>query len=99
PHHFMALFLDVALNVDLTSARRSILGPLAGREPRPFLPHISLAYGLSEDALIDRESRNLIDKTVGQRIVFNRVAVMKSAKSLPVSDWATLSSNSLRNMC
>ena len=51
-----------------------------------FMPHISLAYGVSEE---QRQTvlAELNDEFTGQPIRFDAIAVVNSAQSIPIEDW------------
>jgi 2'-5' RNA ligase len=57
------------------------VGSVAG-----FMPHISLAYGVSDD---QRKSvlAELEQEFSGKPVRFDRIAVVNSAQSVPIEDW------------
>ena len=87
PAYFMSLFADLSLSVDLMPARHRLSQLLRGRDAPDFRPHLSLAYGLTEAQRARAESRDFGHKD----LVFKRLAVVHSAKSVPIADWSILS--------
>jgi hypothetical protein len=54
----------------------------------PF-PHLSLAYGSADDET--RRLRDGLARTfAGQEIVFDRIAVCRSSKDVPIDEWQVL---------
>lgn len=51
-----------------------------------FMPHISLAYGVTEDQR-NTVSAELEREFLGRAIHFDAVAVVNSAQSIPIEDW------------
>ncbi len=96
-NHFMSVFLDVQLSPDLAARRSSIFETLLSEDEPPFRPHVSLAYGLPLSVEFDTDTHYFIDLLVGQRFVFDRVSIVRSAKCIPISDWLPLAGISLNN--
>lgn len=93
--YYMALFLDLTLFPPIDAIRADILrdlGEVAGPPPRP---HLSLAYGLSPDALTLAETRALQERFREMEFELDRVAVVAAAKDAPVSTWKEICNASL----
>lgn len=97
--HFMALFLDATIKPDLGAIRGAIFETLTDRNPAPFRPHISLSYGLPQNIKIAPELSDKINDFVDTQIVFDKVHIVKSAKSIPVSEWTTVTEVGLKISC
>lgn len=95
--HFMSLFFDVTLSVDLSAQRASIFETVAGRKPADFRPHVSLAYGLELTTKLHAKDLANIGKFVGTHMCFDRLCVVKSSKAIPVKQWRVLSEFDLNN--
>ena len=55
-----------------------------------FMPHISLLYGPLQLAAKKALQMRLMPALVRETICFDRVAVVRSAKSVPIHDWTVL---------
>ncbi|MFK7745233.1 MAG: 2'-5' RNA ligase family protein [Roseobacter sp.] len=87
---FMSLFLDLDDGGSLRVAREQIAKDLSVKIPEQFRPHISLAYG--HTALDPQGVCQLNDRYTGQEITLQSVAVVASAKEIPIAQWHILSS-------
>lgn len=84
---FMALFLDIALPQKMTQARARLPEILGVPNSGTFRPHVSLGYG-PEAAKISAQDAEALEKLfVGEIIIFDRIAVVASAKSIPIDEW------------
>ncbi len=52
-----------------------------------FMPHISLAYGVADTPLRRRVSSEMDKRLAGQSIRFGRIAIVRSAQSIPIEAW------------
>jgi 2'-5' RNA ligase len=55
-----------------------------------FSPHISLAYGLSEKRELDEKYLEEIENLASTQFIFDRIAVVNSAKLIPIEEWSIL---------
>ena len=88
-HFFRCLYLRFGVQSafdELQGAVRAVTGTAKGLSP---FPHLSLAYG---DAHPDnpRLCDLLAGEFVAREIVFDRLAVCRSASTLPISEWECL---------
>lgn len=86
--HFMSLYLEVSLPSQIFDIRKSLSMKLSRDVSSNFLAHISLAYGPLPKDLDDEELRTQIDTLCHRRIIFDRATVVRSAKEIPIEDWA-----------
>lgn len=95
PNFFMSLFLDLELDPDLNEVRAQIAHAAALEPATVFRPHLSLAYGLDQEAAQSQKSILTDRWPNGTDFLINRVAIVNSAKHVPISDWKILSSFAL----
>jgi len=93
--HFMSLYLEVSLPSQIIDIRDSLSMKLSREKPSHFLAHISLAYGPLRKDMDEAELRTQIDKLCHRGIVLDRATVIRSAKEIPLDDWAIYSEISL----
>ncbi len=97
PHFFrcLVLRLDAGPAFDqLQQQAAACTGRRAGLSP---YAHLSLAYGdASPQAMAGAGLDEIRDQWVGQRLVLDRLAVVRSAQSVPIDQWRVLASYALR---
>ena len=70
---------------------RAFIGTADGLSP---FPHLSLAYGTVTDAT--RRARDeLAQGFAAREVVFDRIAVIRSSKDVPIAEWRILEEYSL----
>lgn len=53
----------------------------------PFMPHVSLLYGIEPSPLKDTVAADASSRMKGRRIKFDRIAVTNSGNDVPIADW------------
>ncbi|MBT0958473.1 hypothetical protein IV417_13870 [Alphaproteobacteria bacterium KMM 3653] len=89
PAYFMALYAEVPLPEGRLAARAALIQRLERPAAQGFTPHISLAYGPDAPAMRHR-FEGALEGLVGMRVVFDHLAIARSAKSIPERDWQVL---------
>jgi 2'-5' RNA ligase len=87
---YMSLFLDVHLVPNLSEHRLQILRDVGLIANSGFRPHLSLAYGLSPQALTQSDKRALQERFSGLEFDLTHVTIVASARDVPISDWHVL---------
>lgn len=87
PRFFMSLYLATTVPDAVTAARQRLSHALRGGDAPPFEPHISLAYGPLPAACDAPGVTTLAAPFLGRGITFPVIAVVRSAKSIPIQDW------------
>ena len=87
---YMSLFLDLHLTPDLAEHRMQIQREVGLVADSSFRPHLSLAYGLAPDALTHSDKRALQERFSGLQFDVTYVAIVASARGVPISDWHVL---------
>lgn len=86
PLFFRSLYAGFEPTGELLALKRQAIAQFSRGDIETYMPHISLAYGATEDTrapLLDDLRREL----VGRRIRFDAIAVVNSAQSVPIEDW------------
>ena len=93
-HFFRCLYLRFDADVVLAALQdrvRAFTGTADGLSP---FPHLSLAYGTVTDAT--RRARDeLAQGFAAREVVFDRIAVIRSSKDVPIAEWRILEEYSL----
>ena len=93
-HFFRCLYLRFDADAVLTALQdrvRAFTGTADGLSP---FPHLSLAYGTVTDAT--RRARDeLAQGFAAREVVFDRIAVIRSSKDVPIAEWRILEEYSL----
>lgn len=88
-HFFRCLYLRFGLDAALSAMQdsaRLFTGTAEGLSP---FPHLSLAYGTVGPHTV-RAREGLAATLAGQEVVFDRLALVRSSKNVPLEEWATL---------
>ena len=86
PQFFRSLYAGFEPADRLTRLKAHSVEAFGVGSVETFMPHISLAYGVSEE---QRQTvlAELTDEFTGQPIRFDAIAVVNSAQSIPIEDW------------
>lgn len=68
--------------------KRRAIASIAASAIENFMPHVSLAYGVEDGPLKQAAAREVEAHLTGRAVRFDRIAVVRSAQSIPVEDWA-----------
>ena len=88
-HFFRCLYLRFDADAALAALQdrvRAFTGTADGLSP---FPHLSLAYGTVTDAT-RRARDDLAQHFTAREIVFDRIAVIRSSKDVPIAEWQVL---------
>ena len=88
--YFMSLFLDLEVPDVLGSCRRRLAKDLQVEEPGAFRPHISLAYGLSDEQRGQEGIIGLTTGLIGRQFTLSQVACVSSAREIPIAQWRVM---------
>ncbi|MFT4130975.1 2'-5' RNA ligase family protein [Labrys sp. (in: a-proteobacteria)] len=67
--------------------KRRAIASIAASAIESFMPHVSLAYGVEDGPLKQAAAREVEAHLTGRAVRFDRIAVVRSAQSIPVEDW------------
>ena len=85
PDRFRSLYARIADEGSLGELHMAGSARFGAEEP--FMPHVSLAYGVAEGAS-KQEARALLAANLrGRPIRFDRICVVASGKGVPIADW------------
>lgn len=87
---YMSLFIDVHLFPEVFQNRLDVLRDVGLVADPSFRPHLSLAYGLAPDALTQSDKRALQERFSGLEFDLTHMAIVASAKGVPISEWHVL---------
>jgi 2'-5' RNA ligase len=88
---FTSIVLDAPLPGPLPIAYATLAKTLTPDRHQPFHPHVSLAYGLSDS---DARTALISEQIKGASLDYltvSGVAVVRSSKTTPIDEWATVS--------
>ena len=88
-HFFRCLYLRFDADAALAALQdrvRAFTGTADGLSP---FPHLSLAYGTVADAT-RRARAELAQSFAAREIVFDRIALVRSSKDVPIAEWRIL---------
>ena len=86
--YYRSLYARFAAAGPLLELKRRAIATIAFSPIADFLPHVSLLYGVAEGPHKRQAVAALEQRLAGAAIRFDRVAVVRSAKSIPISEWA-----------
>lgn len=86
PAFFRSLFVAFEPSGRLLDLKSRAVESFRTGDVASFMPHISLAYGASEDQKTD-VLEQLKNALVGRMVRFDAIAVVASAQSVPIEDW------------
>ncbi len=95
PHFFRCLYLRFTTDPAFAAMQAAVQRCSRTRSGLSPYPHLSLAYGEPQPATAEL-ARALQEEFGGQDIVFDRLAVYRSSKHLPITEWAAVSLHPLR---
>ncbi|TPQ48927.1 hypothetical protein C2U72_21195 [Prosthecomicrobium hirschii] len=88
--YFRAFYVRLAAT-DALTALHAAVRTAAGADPaHPFLPHVSLAYGVPPGPARDAAQAHMQAGWTGRPIRFDRIAVVRSADTIPIAQWTVL---------
>ncbi|MEZ5592155.1 MAG: hypothetical protein R3F53_16155 [Gammaproteobacteria bacterium] len=94
--YFRSFFLRMAHQPALLALYERSCQQLGVVPDTGFMPHISLLYGPLQLAAKKALQTRLTPALVRETICFDRVAVVRSAKSVPIHDWTVLDTLALQ---
>lgn len=71
----------------LMALKQDSLGISGERDISAFLPHVSLAYGVTDKASRETEMARLAGSLAGRRIRFDRMVIVSSSSETPIDQW------------
>lgn len=88
-HFFRCLYLRFDADVVLTALQDRVCAFTGTADGLSPFPHLSLAYGTVTDAT--RRARDeLAQGFAAREVVFDRIAVIRSSKGVPIAEWRIL---------
>ncbi len=95
PHFFRCLYLRFTTDPAFAAMQAAVQRCSRTRSGLSPYPHLSLAYGEPQPATAEQE-HTLQKEFAGQHIVFDRLAIYRSSKHVPIAEWAAVSLHPLR---
>lgn len=92
---FRSFYARFPASQTLVELRRRAHLAAGAEEPQPFLPHVSLAYGVAPTADRDRARAEWTVWLDDTAIRFDRVAVVRASDTVPIEDWTILAERPL----
>lgn len=92
PAFFRSLYARFAAEGPLARLRQRSEAALSLRPGAPFMPHVSLAYGLAEGSAKERARRELAERLAARPIRFDRIGIVHSAETIAIADWRVAAS-------
>lgn len=71
----------------LLELKRRAIASIAASAIESFMPHVSLAYGVQGGLHRQAAARQVEERLARRAIRFDRIAVVRSAQSIPIEDW------------
>lgn len=93
---YRAFFLKLSCPEALDAARERISSAARTGAGSPFIPHVSLAYGVPATPDRSRAQAEIAAAWAGTAIRFDRIALVRSADTIPIADWTVLRTWPLR---
>ena len=87
PQFFMSLYLATTVPDTLSQVRQSLSTTLRDKPAPTFEPHLSLAYGALPVDWSAADIAALKTTFRGRSFDLTRVAIVQSAKTIPIKDW------------
>lgn len=87
---FMTLFLAVDLPPDLQSLREIVAKAANPKDYELDAPHVSMAYGEIEASALKNETLSLRSEFLHKRLLVKDISIVKSSKTVPISDWESV---------
>lgn len=89
---FRAFYARFAVSSPLATLKRS-LDPDAAE---PFMPHVSLLYGVLAAERKAPAAAEFGQRLAGRAITFDRICVVRSGQDIPIADWSILATAPLK---
>lgn len=85
--YFMALYLLVDIPSELQNARQRIASSINPTSYELDTPHVSLLYGHAEQSALAPHQNVLRNDFADRKLEVAGLDIVRSSKSLPISDW------------
>lgn len=89
--YFRSFYVRFSADEPLVRLRERAVAAIAPEHGSPFMPHVSLLYGVADTVEKERARRTIESHVVGRPICFDRICVVASAKTIPIDRWAIAS--------
>lgn len=97
--YFRSFYVRFPAVGPLAELRERAVAAIPRDHSSPFMPHVSLLYGTAESIETEEARRTLETRLAARPICFDRICVVASAKTIPISDWAVVSTVGLGIAC
>lgn len=88
--YFMSFYARFPLLPALERLKAASVAAIGHGSVDGFVPHVSLLYGPVPEPEKERSAEGLRRDLVAQPVTFDRIAVVRSAKDVPIEEWAVL---------
>ncbi|WP_280154888.1 2'-5' RNA ligase family protein [Piscinibacter sp. XHJ-5] len=97
PHFFRCLVLRLDAGAAFDALQAHAARCNGSREGLSPYAHLSLAYGDASPQALERDVLAAIEREwLGQRLVLDRLAVVRSSKTVAIDEWRVLATHELR---
>ncbi len=85
---FRAFYARFEKTGPVLELKRRAIASIAASQIESFMPHVSLAYGVEDGPRRQATARQVEERLAGRAVRFDRIAVVRSAQSIPIEDWS-----------
>ncbi|MHC5232120.1 haloacid dehalogenase [Brucella sp. LJL56] len=85
--YFRSFYAALQKTPALMALKQDALGISGEDDASTFLPHVSLAYGVADNALRETEMLRLAQSLTGRRLCFDRMVIVSSSSETPIEQW------------
>jgi hypothetical protein len=85
--YFRSLYARFPAEGPVRALKQRAIETIAMTPLAEFMPHVSLLYGIADTAEKRAAIARLEPRLTGMRLNFDAVAMVESAKSIPIADW------------
>ncbi|WP_413991287.1 2'-5' RNA ligase family protein [Labrys okinawensis] len=84
---FRAFYALFEADGPILALKQRAIGSIAASPLSAFMPHVSLAYGVTDTPQRRRLSWEMDQRLAGHSIRFDRIGVVSSAQAIPIAEW------------
>ncbi|WP_284316269.1 2'-5' RNA ligase family protein [Labrys miyagiensis] len=84
---FRAFYALFEAQGPILALKQRAIGSIAASSLSAFMPHVSLAYGVTDTPQRRRLSWEMDQRLAGHRVRFDRIGVVRSAQTIPIAEW------------
>ncbi|MEJ5021835.1 haloacid dehalogenase [Ochrobactrum vermis] len=85
--YFRSFYAALQKTPALMALKQDSLGISGEKDISTFLPHVSLAYGVADEASREAEMARLAKSLTGRNLRFDRMVIVSSSSETPIEQW------------